>query len=523
MVKTDFLIVGSGIAGLTLAIKLAQRFPKKKITVVTKAGASESNTRYAQGGIAAVWNHADDTFEKHVSDTLKAGDGLCEKEVVEKVISEGPERLRELISWGVGFDRLSGKELHLALKGGHTQPRVLHCKDQTGREIQRILISKVLKCKNVTVLPHHFVVDLISQPLDCGHRNSICVGAYVLDQISGETISIAARTVTLATGGIGRVFGHTTNPSIATGDGIAVAARAQVKIADMEFVQFHPTALYTEAKGKAFLLSEALRGAGAVLRNHAGEAFMLRYDSRGDLAPRDIVARAICSEMNTNGQPHVFLDATTLSERQLGSEFPTIYSHCRKKGYDMRFDWVPVVPAAHYCCGGIVVDNYGKTSMDNLFACGECARTGLHGANRLASNSLLEALVYAHSIFEYHCKHIGKRATSVTETMASAMKGKLPSPNFYITALEELHNIMRNHAGVVRSTQGLIQAEVALANLAKQVELHKQEVRHTTEMSELRNMVTVAQLCIGQSLLRKENKGGFFNKDLSNAFKNELV
>src|SRR5690554_3482124 len=411
--KTNFLIIGSGAAGLTLAVKLAEEFPKKKITVVTKAHQSESNTKYAQGGVAAVFDLKEDSFQKHIEDTLRAGDGLCDRGIVEMVIKEGPHRLKELMEWGANFDTDTEGKLILGREGGHSKFRVVHHQDTTGNEIERTLLKRTALFQNITLLAHHFAIDFITEHHfpDVKTERISCYGAYVMDQISGSIFAIRADCTTLASGGMGRVYGHTTNPAVATGDGIAMAYRAKARIENMEFIQFHPTALYDGKKGASFLISEAVRGFGAFLRNKKGERFMFGYDKRGELASRDIVSRAIDSEIKSGEDESVFLDCTHLDIEEFKRHFPSIYQTCLERDIDIAKDWIPVVPAAHYLCGGVVVDMDGRTSIDNLFACGECSHTGLHGANRLASNSLLEALVFADRIFNFHSKNPPSRTT----------------------------------------------------------------------------------------------------------------
>lgn len=401
--KTDYLVIGSGVAGLTFAVKMAESFADKTICVVTKANEDESNTKYAQGGVAIVMEKTGDSFQKHVQDTLIAGGGLCQKEVVERVISQGPRRLTELMNWGARFDLDEQGALDLAREGGHSENRIVHSKDLTGYEIETALLKRVHQLENITVLQNHFAIDLVTnhQLKTAAAANNQCYGAYIFNQKTRKVITVTAANTILASGGIGCVYGHTTNPAIATGDGIAMAYRAKAGITDMEFIQFHPTALYDAKGGRAFLISEAVRGSGAVLRNKAGHRFMPEYDHRAELAPRDIVSQSIYKELDKTGKTCVYLDCTQLNTEVFKAHFPNIYATCKSVKIDISKDLIPVVPAAHYLCGGIEVDRHGRTSLPGLFACGECSRTGLHGSNRLASNSLLEALVYAHSIWEY--------------------------------------------------------------------------------------------------------------------------
>lgn len=515
MLETNFLIIGSGAAGLTLAVKLAAEFPKKKVTVVTKAHQSESNTKYAQGGVAAVFDLKEDSFQKHIEDTLIAGDGLCDRAVVEMVIKEGPKRLRELMAWGAKFDTDADGELTLGREGGHSEFRVIHHKDTTGNEIERTLLERANQLPNITLLPHHFAIDLITEHHFSENKteNLSCYGAYVLDQISGNIFTIKADCTTLASGGMGRVYGHTTNPAVATGDGIAMAYRAKARIQNMEFIQFHPTALYDGNNGASFLISEAVRGFGAFLRNKKGERFMLKYDERGELASRDIVSRSIDSEMKESGADCVFLDCTHSDIDDFKIHFPNIYETCLQRNIDVAKDWIPVVPASHYLCGGVVVDMDGKTSVKNLFACGECSYTGLHGANRLASNSLLEALVYADRIFQYLCKHKPSRTTKAIPEWNDVGTVLLKAPEILQQKTEQLQRLMRRYAGVVRNNNDLKKASAQLEILYFEMEALYQKHKLNTALSELRNMVNVAHLIIQQSLKRKENRGGYFNED----------
>ncbi|MCG2419147.1 L-aspartate oxidase [Aequorivita sp. F47161] len=525
MMETNFLIIGSGAAGLTLAVKLAEKFPKKEVTVVTKAHQSESNTKYAQGGVAAVFDLKEDSFQKHIEDTLLAGDGLCDKEIVEMVIKEGPLRLKELMAWGANFDTNANGELTLGREGGHSKFRVIHHKDTTGNEIERALLERANQMPNIIMLPHHFAIDLITEhhfPKIESEEIS-CYGAYVLDQISGSVFTIKADCTTLASGGIGQVYGHTTNPAVATGDGIAMAYRAKARIKNMEFIQFHPTAFYDGKNQSSFLISEAVRGFGAFLRNKKGERFMFEYDSRGELASRDIVSRGIDSEMKNYGDDCVYLDCTHLNIDELKLHFPNIYETCLQKNIDLEKDWIPVVPASHYLCGGVVVDSDGKTSIKNLFACGECSYTGLHGANRLASNSLLEALVYADRIFKYTSKHLPSRTTIAIVEWNDSGTVMMNESEILKRKTFELQVLMRRFAGVVRNNKDLKEASLRLEELYAETEVLYQKHKLNTVLCQLRNMINVAHLIIQQSLIRKENRGGFYNEDLNKKNLKELI
>ena len=515
MISANCLVIGSGVAGLTFAVKMAEKHLDKKVVIVTKGDEDESNTKYAQGGIAVVLDLEEDSFKKHIQDTLIAGDGLCERNVVEMVVQEGPERLRELIAWETNFDLNPEGDFDLGKEGGHSEYRVVHHKDVTGYEVERALLQRVHQLPNITLLSHHFAIDLITDHhLDTSDPNKLsCYGAYVLNQETGEILTIQADNTLLASGGIGRVYGHTTNPAIATGDGIAMAYRAKALIKDMEFIQFHPTALNNSEGGFYFLISEAVRGFGAYLRNKEGYRFMPDYDDRAELASRDIVSQSIDNELKKTGDTHVFLDCTHLDMKSFKKHFPNIYEECLKYHIDIEKVWIPVVPASHYLCGGIVVDTNGKTSISNLFACGECSRTGLHGANRLASNSLLEALVYAHNIFKF-----------LSANPSNTKKLNIPDWNDEGTSipkehvliqhnLKQLQALMRDYVGIVRSNNRLMKAIAHLDLIYKEVEEFYKEAKITTSLCELRNMVNVAHLIIGQSLERKENRGGYFNKD----------
>ena len=515
MKVTNYLVIGSGVAGLTFAVKIAEKHPTGNIVIVTKGDEDESNTKYAQGGIAVVLDLKEDSFQKHIQDTLIAGDGLCNEEVVEMVVKEGPQRLKELIAWEANFDLTSEGDYDLGKEGGHSEYRVVHHKDVTGYEVERALLQRVHQLPNITLLSHHFAIDLITDHhLKTKNANDLsCYGAYVLNQKNGKIITVKADHTLLASGGIGRVYGHTTNPAIATGDGIAMAYRAKALIKDMEFIQFHPTALYNPEGGSYFLISEAVRGFGAYLRNKDGYRFMPDYDQRAELASRDIVSQSIDSELKKSGDTHVFLDCTHLDMTAFKKHFPNIYDKCLEYHIDVEKDWIPVVPASHYLCGGIVVDRNGKTSIHNLFACGECTRTGLHGANRLASNSLLEALVYAHNIFKY--LSVDQQVTKSLPIPDWNDEGtSIPKEHVLIQHnLKELQALMRDYVGIVRSNKRLSKAILHLDLIYSEVEEFYKESKITTTLCELRNMVNVAHLIITQSLERKENRGGYFNSD----------
>lgn len=515
MITTNYLVIGSGIAGLTFAVKIAEVFPDKKVVIATKDSEDESNTKYAQGGVAVVLDKAQDSFKKHIKDTLIAGDGLCKEDVVEMVVKEGPKRLEELLLWGANFDTNANGDFNLGKEGGHSEYRVVHHKDVTGYEIERALLARVHQLPNIEILPYHFAIDLITNHhiKDKNVAPNTCFGAYVLNQKTGHIYTVKAESTLLATGGIGCVYGHTTNPVIATGDGIAMAYRAKARIKDMEFVQFHPTALYDVEGGSSFLISEAVRGFGAYLRTTEGHRFMLDYDERAELASRDIVSQSIDSELKKSGASYVYLDCTHLDMEAFMHHFPNIYKACLEQHIDIKTDWIPVVPASHYLCGGIEVNKEGKTTIKNLFACGECSRTGLHGANRLASNSLLEALVYAHNIYKYHLNH--KLEPINLEVPRWNDEGTtIPEEHVLIQHnLKELQALMRDYVGIVRNNKRLKRAIKRLDVIYNEVEDLYRESKVTTSLCELRNMVNVAHLIIHQSLERKENKGGYFNSD----------
>ncbi len=515
MMTSDYLVIGSGVAGLTFAVKIAEKFSDRKVVIVTKASEDESNTKYAQGGVAIVLNKEEDSFKKHIKDTLIAGDGLCNKEVVKMVVNEGPDRFEELLLWGANFDANDAGKFDLGKEGGHSEYRIAHHKDITGFEIERALLTRAHQLPNISILPHHFAIDLVTNHHIEGKDpdDLCCYGAYVMNQNTGEIFTIKSNSILLASGGIGRVYGHTTNPVIATGDGVAMAHRAKARIKDMEFIQFHPTALY-DAKGESsFLISEAVRGFGAILRNGKGYRFMPDYDERAELASRDIVSQSIDNELKKSGDSHVYLDCTHLDMDGFMAHFPNIYEKCLEHHIDIKTDWIPVVPACHYLCGGVDVNMLGKTTIDNLYACGECTRTGLHGANRLASNSLLEALVYAHNIY----KHLAESDNTVKDVNIPDWNDDgtvIPKEHVLVQHnLKQVQAIMRDYVGIVRSNKRLKSALKHLDVISSEVEDLYKESRISTTLCELRNMISVAYLIIWQSLERTENKGGYYNLD----------
>ncbi len=511
----DFLVVGSGIAGLSFALKAAE---KGKVAIVTKETITDSNTKYAQGGIAAVISNKD-SFEEHIKDTLIAGDGLCDEDVVRMVITEAPERIKDLEKWGVVFDKSDNGNYDLGKEGGHSENRILHHKDNTGYEVEEKLANEVRKHPNIDMFEHYFAIDIITQH-HLGQLVKRCItpieayGLYVQDLKTNEIYTFLADKIYIATGGIGNIYETTTNPPIATGDGIAMVYRAKGLINNMEFVQFHPTALYNPGESPSFLITEALRGAGAVLKNQKEEAFMAKYDDRKDLAPRDIVARAIDSEMKSLGVEYVYLDATKINKDVLNTHFPNIVAKCKSLGIDVTKDYIPVTPAAHYLCGGIIVDKNGRSSIANLYAGGEAAHTGLHGANRLASNSLLEALVYSHrsamdAIENLHNHQIpdnipdwDDKGTTLNEEMVLITQ-----------STKELKQIMSYYVGIVRTDIRLKRALDRLEILYKETEQLYRRSKIRREICELRNSINVAYLVIKMAMERKESRGLHYNLD----------
>jgi L-aspartate oxidase len=526
--QTDFLVIGSGIAGLTYALKLAQHCPDKQIVVVTKATPDETNTKYAQGGIAVVNDLENDSFEKHIEDTLIAGDGLCNKEVVEIVVKEGPARVQEIVEWGAQFDKDAEGDYKLGKEGGHSEFRILHHKDVTGLEMERALLDAVQRKPNVQMIHHCFVIDIITQHhlgflVTKSTPDVCCFGVYVLNAKTNRIEKILSRITLLATGGNGQVYRTTTNPSIATGDGVAMVYRAKGRIENMEFIQFHPTALYEVGKrGQAFLITEAVRGDGGILRNINGEAFMERYDSRKDLAPRDIVARAIDNEMKITGTEHVYLDCRQIPIENFKEHFPNIYEKCLSIGIDVAKNMIPVAPAAHYSCGGIKTDEWGRSSIQDLYACGECSSTGLHGANRLASNSLLEAMVFAHRCYVDAVNRLGtlKDLPEVPDWKAEGTSQ--PKEMILITqSLKELQQVMSDYVGIVRNNVRLQRAMKRIDLLFDETEGLYQTTTVSPQLLEVRNMITVGYLIIKGAMFRKESRGLHYNIDYP--FKADLI
>ncbi len=521
MNKTDVLIIGSGVAGMSSAIQIAIARPDLSITILTKTIQFESNTRYAQGGIAAVWDETKDNFDKHIADTLDAGDGLCNKIAVHNVVTEGPTRVQEIIDWGTRFDKTkSDLDYDLGKEGGHSVNRILHYKDLSGAEMQRALIEKVKSYPNIFVKEHYYAINLITQhhmgySLTRVSSNIECYGAYVLNKPTKEIETWIARVTILATGGAGQIYRNTTNPQIATGDGVAMVYRAKGRVENMEFVQFHPTALYNPVgENPDFLVSEAVRGFGGILKTKDGVEFMHKYDPRKSLAPRDIVARAIDNEMKIRGDDFVYLDCRHLDKEAFIAHFPTIHDKCQSIGIDPMKAMIPVVPACHYMCGGIQVNQEGQSSINQLYAVGECSSTGLHGANRLASNSLLEALVYG--------KRIASHVTATIDTISftpglpewNDSGTTEPKEMVLITqSWKELKEIMSSYVGIVRSNIRLKRAMDRLHLIYSETE----DLYNTTVLSpqlcELRNLISIGYLVTRSAALRKESRGLHYTTD----------
>ncbi len=517
-IKADVLIIGSGIAGLFAAIKIAEF---ADVIVVTKKDKAESNTNYAQGGIASVID-PNDSFEKHIQDTLVAGAGLCNQKTVEIMVKEGPDRILELMEIGTKFTSKEGK-LDLVREGGHSMPRIVHAKDLTGREVERALIHRASEMDRIRIIENAVAIDLITEhnvnqlkndPLN--NRN--CWGAYVLTGASNEVLKISSKATVLAAGGLGQVYQHTTNPVIATGDGFAMAYRAGAKIGNMEFIQFHPTSLYRSKIGSessAFLISEAVRGFGGILRTKDGEPFMKRYDERQELAPRDIVARAIDNELKKRGDDCVYLDVTHKSSSEIIDHFPNIYKACKDSGIDITKEFIPVVPAAHYACGGVVVDEWARSSLNGLYACGEVSMTGVHGANRLASNSLLEAVVFSERAALNIKNFLSNYSSSIPEIPEWDDSGTLSADEKVLIthSIKEVKQIMWDYVGIVRSNDRLERARRRIHNLFLETEELYKKTKIFESILELRNIITCAHIIIKSSQMRQESRGLHYTLD----------
>ncbi|MBI1908965.1 MAG: L-aspartate oxidase [Deltaproteobacteria bacterium] len=529
--ETDFLVVGSGIAGLWFALEAAEQ---GSVIVVTKKDQAESNTNYAQGGIASVFS-SQDSFQSHIQDTLNAGAGLCRPEVVRMVIEEGPQEVMKMVERGVAFTRKNKEEFDLGREGGHSARRILHAQDMTGAEIERALLNLIAKNKNISMLQHHFGIDLITsrqlgiRPPEAG--GEACLGLYLLDQKTKVVKTIRAKVTLLATGGAGKVYLYTSNPDIATGDGMAMAYRAGARMGNLEFVQFHPTCFFNtrdsypksdSSNGRRFLISEAVRGEGAALRLKNGEPFMQKYHPQKELAPRDSVARAIDSELKRTGDDYVLLDITGKPASFIKERFPNIYNQCLRYGVDITAEPIPVVPAAHYFCGGVVTDSDGKTSIGGLYAAGEVSCTGLHGANRLASNSLLEAVVFAkraakaaiQEIKEYRPEGPLRGRLHPALPVEGATRAPENDEQIVITHnWEEIRRLMWHYVGIVRSDKRLARAKARIDLLQEEIKEYYWNFRLTSDLLELRNIATVADLVIQCAQARKESRGLHYNTD----------
>ncbi len=519
----DYLVIGGGIAGMSFALKVAD---KGRVALICKSGLEEANTAKAQGGVASVTNLEVDNFDKHIEDTMIAGDWLSDRAAVEKVVREAPGQIKELIKWGVNFDKKEDGTFDLHREGGHSEFRILHHADNTGEEIQRGLVEAVRANGNIDIFENHFAVEIITQH----HLGKVvtrrtpdieCYGAYVLNEATGEVDTFLSRITLMATGGVGAVYTTTTNPLISTGDGIAMVYRAKGTVQDMEFIQFHPTALYHPGDRPSFLITEAMRGYGAVLRNLGGEEFMHKYDPRLSLAPRDIVARAIDSEMKLHGTDHVYLDVTHKDPEETKKHFPNIYEKCLSLGIDITKDMIPVAPAAHYLCGGIKVDLNGESSIKRLYAVGECSCTGLHGGNRLASNSLIEAVVYADAAAK-HASESAKGYELRRDVPQWNDEGTAhPEEMVLITQSEkEVNQIMGYYVGIVRSDLRLKRAWNRLDILYQETEQLFKTSKPSRELCELRNIINVAYLIMRQAMDRKESRGLHFTIDYPRSTEN---
>ncbi|NQU45438.1 MAG: L-aspartate oxidase [Chlorobium sp.] len=509
-ITTDVLVIGSGIGGLYFAIHMAE---KANVTIITKKDSSTSNTNWAQGGIAATMDSGD-SAELHINDTLDAGAGLCNRDMVATMVKEGPEHINRLISLGVNFTTSDHEHLHLGKEGGHSRSRIVHAQDLTGREVENALLRSVENHPNITLLEHHFAIELLTQHhLGIKTNDITCYGAYVLDSRQRRAKKILAKITMIASGGLGHVYPHTTNPDIATGDGVAMAYRAGAEIANMEFIQFHPTSLY-HPKAKSFLISEAVRGFGGILRLKNGQEFMHKYDKRQNLAPRDIVARAIDSEIKKSGEECVYLDVTHIDADKTREHFPNIYETCLTFGIDMTREMIPVVPAAHYSCGGVRTNSRGRTTLNRLYACGETSCTGVHGANRLASNSLLEALVFAWR----SCNDIEQELPLIENNVKFPDwddSGTVNPEERILVAhnKREAQQVMNDYVGIVRSDLRLQRAQRRIDFLKEETESFYKKTKITTQTLELRNLIKVASMIIESAIKRRESRGLHYTTD----------
>lgn len=514
--KYDFLVIGSGIAGMSYALKVAD---KGSVAIICKTKLEEANTYFAQGGIASVTNKLVDNFEKHIEDTMVAGAWLSNPKAVEMVVREAPSQITELISWGVKFDKNEQGEFDLHREGGHSEFRILHHKDNTGAEIQDSLIRAINAHPNIDVYDQHFAVELLTQHHLGAHitrqtPNIECYGAYILNLETNSVDTFLSKVTMMATGGVGAVYQTTTNPLVATGDGIAMVYRAKGTVKDMEFIQFHPTALYHPGDRPSFLITEAMRGYGAILKTLDGKEFMHKYDKRLCLAPRDIVARAIDSEMKSRGEDHVYLDVTHKDPALTKQHFPNIYQKCLSLGIDITKDYIPVAPAAHYLCGGIQVNLNGQSSIKRLYAAGECAQTGLHGGNRLASNSLIEAVVYADAAAKHSMGHIAEYVFNEAIPQWNDEGTRSPEEMVLITqSMKEVNQIMSTYVGIVRSNLRLQRAWDRLDILYEETESLFKRSYASKEICELRNVINAGYLIMRQAIDRKESRGLHYNID----------
>lgn len=514
--KYDFLVIGSGIAGMSYALKVANA---GKVAIICKSSLQEANTDLAQGGVASVTNLKVDNFDKHIHDTMVAGDWLSNPAAVEKVVTEGPKQIKQLIEWGVNFDKNENGEFDLHKEGGHSEFRILHHADNTGHEIQESLVEAVKNHPNIDIFENHFAIEIMTQHhlgkmVTRRTTDITCYGAYILDLNSGKVDSFLSKLTLMATGGIGSVYKTTTNPLVATGDGIAMVYRAKGTVQDMEFVQFHPTALYHPGDRPSYLITEAMRGYGAVLRDINGKEFMQKYDDRLSLAPRDIVARAIDNEMKLSGSDHVYLDVTHKDPEETKKHFPNIYKKCLSVGVDITKDYIPVAPAAHYLCGGIKVDTNACSSINRLYAVGECSCTGLHGGNRLASNSLIEAVVYAEAAAQHSLLHVADYTFREDIPEWNDEGTSHPEEMVLITqSIKEVNQIMSSYVGIVRSNLRLNRAWNRLDILYEETERLFKESKASREICELRNIINVGYLIMRQAMDRKESKGLHYTID----------